>query len=161
MLGLMQHYPLLISSLIVHAARHRGGGEVVSNLGDPSLHRTTYAEVERRSRRLARVLDELGVVVRIWSGKIPGNSGRLPVRSWRARNQSRIAACPWSGCKDCTSVPGADATGDPDHDEWIESEAIPVIHARIVRFLFWSVKGQTGGWPHRWRRALIVAGSPE
>ena len=61
MLGLMQHYPLLISSLIVHAARHRGGGEVVSNLGDPSLHRTTYAEVERRSRRLARVLDELGV----------------------------------------------------------------------------------------------------
>jgi len=32
MLGLMQRYPLLISSLIVHAARHRGGAEVVSNL---------------------------------------------------------------------------------------------------------------------------------
>ncbi len=61
MLGLMQRYPLLISSLIVHAARHRGGAEVVSNLGGSSLHRTTYAEVERRSRRIARVLDGLGV----------------------------------------------------------------------------------------------------
>jgi acyl-CoA synthetase (AMP-forming)/AMP-acid ligase II len=61
MLGLMQRYPLLISSLIVHAARHRGGAEVVSNLGGASLHRTTYAEVERRSRQLARVLAKLGV----------------------------------------------------------------------------------------------------
>ena len=34
---------------------------MVSNLGGSSLHRTTYAEVERRSRRLARVLDGLGV----------------------------------------------------------------------------------------------------
>ena len=61
MLGLMQRYPLLISSLITHAARHRGGSEVVSNLGGPTLHRTTYAEVERRSRRLARALSRLGV----------------------------------------------------------------------------------------------------
>ncbi len=61
MLGLMQRYPLLISSLITHAARHRGGAEVVSNLGGPTLHRTTYAEVERRSRRLARALGKLGV----------------------------------------------------------------------------------------------------
>src|ERR1700722_17822756 len=61
MLGLMQRYPLLISSLIVHAARHRRGSEVVSNLGGPTLHRTTYAEVERRSRRLARALGKLGV----------------------------------------------------------------------------------------------------
>src|SRR5271168_5582333 len=61
MLGLMQRYPLLISSLIVHAARHRGGSEVVSNLGGPTFHRTTYAEVERRSRRLARALTRLGV----------------------------------------------------------------------------------------------------
>ena len=61
MLGLMQRYPLLISSLIKHAARHRGGAEVISNLGGPTLHRTTYAEVERRSRRLARALGKLGV----------------------------------------------------------------------------------------------------
>ena len=46
MLGLMQNQPLLISSLIVHAARHRGGAEVVSNRGGAELHRTTSAEIE-------------------------------------------------------------------------------------------------------------------
>ena len=61
MQGLMQRYPLLLSSLITHAARHRGSAEIVSNLGGETLHRTTYAEVERRSRRLARVLERLGV----------------------------------------------------------------------------------------------------
>ena len=39
----------------------RGTAEVVSNLGGQSLHRTTYAEVERRSRRLARALAKLGI----------------------------------------------------------------------------------------------------
>ncbi len=61
MLGLMQHYPLMISSLIVHAARHHGHAEVVSNMGGAALERTTYAGIERRSRRLARVLARLGI----------------------------------------------------------------------------------------------------
>ena len=61
MLGLMQQQPLLLSSILAHAARHHGRGEVVSKLADGLLHRTTYAEVERRARRLARVLRDLGV----------------------------------------------------------------------------------------------------
>jgi 3-(methylthio)propionyl---CoA ligase len=61
MLGLMQRHPLLLSSIIAHAARHHAEAEVVSKLPDGSLHRTAYAEVERRSRRLARVLQQLGV----------------------------------------------------------------------------------------------------
>ena len=61
MLGLMQQHPLLLSSIIVHAARHHAEAEVVSKLPDGSLHRTTYAMAERRSRRLARVLQQLGV----------------------------------------------------------------------------------------------------
>jgi fatty-acyl-CoA synthase len=61
MQGLMQRHPLLLSSLITYAARHRGSAEVLSNLGGDALHRTTYAEVERRSRRLAHVLSGLGV----------------------------------------------------------------------------------------------------
>jgi hypothetical protein len=51
MLGLTQRHRLLISSLVRHAAGHRSRSEVVSNLGGPTHHRTTYAEVERRSRR--------------------------------------------------------------------------------------------------------------
>jgi len=61
MFGLMQQQPLLVSSFIQHAARNHGTVEVVSRLGDDTMHRTNYAEVEQRSRRLVRVLQRLGV----------------------------------------------------------------------------------------------------
>jgi acyl-CoA synthetase (AMP-forming)/AMP-acid ligase II len=61
MQGLMQLQPLLVSSIIRHAARHHGTTEVVSQMSDTARHRTNYAEIERRSRRLARVLEGLGV----------------------------------------------------------------------------------------------------
>jgi fatty-acyl-CoA synthase len=60
MLGLMQQHPLLLSSIIAHAARHHAEAEVVSKLPDETLHRTTYVEVERRARRLIAVLRGLG-----------------------------------------------------------------------------------------------------
>jgi acyl-CoA synthetase (AMP-forming)/AMP-acid ligase II len=59
MLGLMQRHPLLLSSILVHAARHHGSAEVVSVMGDGGNHRTDYAGIERRARRLARVLERL------------------------------------------------------------------------------------------------------
>ncbi|MBB4198549.1 long-chain fatty acid--CoA ligase [Rhodoblastus sphagnicola] len=61
MLGLMQRRELLISSIIVHAARHHGAGEVVSRRENGALVRTTYAEVELRARKLMGILAELGV----------------------------------------------------------------------------------------------------
>jgi acyl-CoA synthetase (AMP-forming)/AMP-acid ligase II len=59
--GLMQEHELLISSLIRHAAVHHGQREIVSRSGDGGLHRTNWAEVERRSRRLARALESAGI----------------------------------------------------------------------------------------------------
>jgi acyl-CoA synthetase (AMP-forming)/AMP-acid ligase II len=61
MLGLMQQQPLLVSSFIRHAARNHGAVEVVSRIGDDTIHRTTYAEVEQRARVLANALQRLGV----------------------------------------------------------------------------------------------------
>ena len=61
MLGLMQKRELLISSIIAHAARHHGQGEVVSRREDGRIVRTTYAAMERRSRRLMGVLRGMGV----------------------------------------------------------------------------------------------------
>ena len=61
MQGLMQDHPLLISTLIRHAAENHGRREVVSRLGDGSIHRTDYASVERRARRLARALETRGI----------------------------------------------------------------------------------------------------
>jgi len=60
MLGLMQSQPLMLSTLIRHAARHHGGTEIVSQMSETRRHRTNYAAVERRARRLARVLEKLG-----------------------------------------------------------------------------------------------------
>ncbi len=61
MFGLMQEQPLMISSIIRHAARHHGSVEVVSKTVEGSIHRCNYADIERRSRQLAGVLQRLGV----------------------------------------------------------------------------------------------------
>ena len=61
MLGLMQSQPLLISSILTHAARHHGSAEVVSRTTEDTIHRTNYAGIERRARTLARALLRLGV----------------------------------------------------------------------------------------------------
>jgi 3-(methylthio)propionyl---CoA ligase len=72
MLGLMQAQPLMISSLLMHAARHHPMGDVVSRLNDGSIHRTTWFESERRARRLTRVLHALGL----------GESDRVGTLAW-------------------------------------------------------------------------------
>ena len=61
MLGLMQTRPLLVSSILTHAARHHGDAEIVSREASGMLHRTTYGAMERRARRLAQALTGLGV----------------------------------------------------------------------------------------------------
>ncbi len=61
MLGLMQTRPLMISSIIQHAARNHASTEIVSMTAEAGLHRITYGEIERRMRRLVRALQRLGV----------------------------------------------------------------------------------------------------
>jgi len=57
----MMQQPLLISSLLTHAERHHGEREVVSRRVEGDLHRTTYRELARRSRRMANALTALQV----------------------------------------------------------------------------------------------------
>ena len=61
MLGQMQDHPLMISGIIRYAARHHAATEIVSRGTGGDIHRMTYAELERRARRLVRVLQRLGV----------------------------------------------------------------------------------------------------
>ena len=61
MQGLMMEMPLLISSILRHAARHHGDTEIVSRRLEGDIHRTTYAQCEQRSRRLASALERAGV----------------------------------------------------------------------------------------------------
>ena len=60
-MGQMMDQPLLISSIIEFAARHYGNNEIVSRRVEGDMHRTTYRELERRARRMARALTGLGV----------------------------------------------------------------------------------------------------
>jgi fatty-acyl-CoA synthase len=61
MLGQMQDHQLMISGIILHAARHHGATDIVSRGTGGDIHRMTYADLERRARRLVRVLQRLGV----------------------------------------------------------------------------------------------------
>ncbi|MBA2960775.1 MULTISPECIES: 3-(methylthio)propionyl-CoA ligase [Ramlibacter] len=62
MLGLMQSQPLLISSLIDHAERHGGDGEIVSRRVEGDIHRYTWRDVAQRARQVARALDGLNLL---------------------------------------------------------------------------------------------------
>jgi fatty-acyl-CoA synthase len=68
----MQDVPLLISSLIRHADRHRGDVEIVSRRVEGDMHRCTYRELHARARQLASALDALGV----------GMSDRVATLAW-------------------------------------------------------------------------------
>ena len=74
MQGLMMDMPLLISSILQHAARHHGDAEIVSRRIEGDIHRYTYADCERRARRLASALGQLGaepgdrVATLAWNG---------------------------------------------------------------------------------------------
>jgi fatty-acyl-CoA synthase len=59
-MGQMMHMPLLISSLITHAARHSGDSEIVSKRVEGDIHRTNWKATELRSRKLAQAFARLG-----------------------------------------------------------------------------------------------------
>ena len=61
MQGLMMDMPLLISSILRHAARHHGDTEIVSRRLEGDIHRYTYADCEQRSRTLADAFERAGV----------------------------------------------------------------------------------------------------
>jgi fatty-acyl-CoA synthase len=61
LMGQMMAMPLLISSLIQHAARHSGETEIVSKRVEGDLHRYTWRDAELRSRKVAQALARLGL----------------------------------------------------------------------------------------------------
>ena len=74
LMGQMMQIPLMISSLLVHAARHAGDTEIVSKRVEGDIHRSTYRDAELRARKLAQALARLGcgsgerVATLAWNG---------------------------------------------------------------------------------------------
>lgn len=61
MFGLMQDRPLLISSLIDHAATFHPHAQIVGRTVEGPVHRTCYAEVQRRAKQVANALKTLDI----------------------------------------------------------------------------------------------------
>ncbi|WML91766.1 long-chain-fatty-acid--CoA ligase [Thiothrix lacustris] len=76
MFGQMMKMPLLISSLINHAEMYHGETPIVSVETAGGLTHTCWAEVARRSRKLASSLDHLGMATSECCGTIAWNNHR-------------------------------------------------------------------------------------
>ncbi|MEM7442169.1 MAG: long-chain-fatty-acid--CoA ligase, partial [Pseudomonadota bacterium] len=61
MRGLMMDRPLLVSTILDHAAGVHGDREIVTRTVEGPIHRETYAEALIRSKQLANALADLGV----------------------------------------------------------------------------------------------------
>jgi fatty-acyl-CoA synthase len=76
MLGLMQDRPLLISSLIEHAATFHTSTEIVSRLPEGQLHRTNWGALRDRSKQVANALNSLGIKAGDRVGTLAWNTHR-------------------------------------------------------------------------------------
>ncbi|MAB13513.1 3-(methylthio)propionyl-CoA ligase [Parvibaculum sp.] len=61
MKGLMQDWPLRVTTIIDHAARFHGDREVVTRTIEGPIARTTYSEIHLRARKAAQALQKLGI----------------------------------------------------------------------------------------------------
>jgi len=86
--GQMMRTPLMISGLLVHAARNHGDVEIVSRRLEGDLHRTNYLALERRARKLANAL-----------------------RSLEVREGDRVATLAWNGYRHMELYFGVSGSG--------------------------------------------------
>ena len=122
MLGLMQSQQLLISSLIEHADRHHGEGEIVSRRVEGDIHRYTWCDVASRSRQVANALDQLKLAF-----------------------SDRVATLAWNGYRHLELYFGVSGTGrvlhtlnprlHPDQIVWIANHAEDVVLCFDMSFL--------------------------
>src|SRR5580658_3421059 len=80
MLGLMQNRPLLISSLVDYASTWHGGREIVSRDPEGVIHRSNYAEIAARAKRVANALGALGL----------GSGDRVATLAWNSYRHLEI-----------------------------------------------------------------------
>jgi acyl-CoA synthetase (AMP-forming)/AMP-acid ligase II len=81
MQGLMQDWPLLVPSILDHAALNHPEREIVTRTCEGPIHRTNYGEVYGRSKRFAKALTRLGVKKGQVVGTLAWNTHRH-IESW-------------------------------------------------------------------------------
>ena len=61
MFGLMQDHPLLISTIFEHATKNFSKQEIVSNTVEGGIHRYTYLDWSKRTKKLANAFKSFGL----------------------------------------------------------------------------------------------------
>jgi 3-(methylthio)propionyl---CoA ligase len=156
MLGQMMEMPLLISSILEHAARHHGDTEIVSRRVEGDIHRYTYRDCLVRTKQLANALLALGTVA-----------------------GDRIATLAWNGYRHMEVYYGVGGIGavvhtinprlHPDQISWIVNHAedkvlfydktfapiVEAVKARCPKIEHWIELSDNG------YEALIAKASPD
>src|SRR5690349_3888009 len=72
MKGLMMEYQLTLPTILRRAETLFGKKEIITQLPDKTLHRYTYSDLARRTRKLSAALQQLGI----------GQGDRVATLSW-------------------------------------------------------------------------------
>jgi fatty-acyl-CoA synthase len=81
MLGSMQDWPLVVTSILDHAAHFHGEREVVSRSVEGPIVRTNYRQIHGRARQVAKALTRRGIRLGDRIGTLAWNTGRH-VEAW-------------------------------------------------------------------------------
>lgn len=76
MKGLMQDWPLLVPKIIDHSAQYYRDREVVTRSIEGPIHRTNYAQIHSRARKVAKALTKHGI-------RLGDRVGTLAWNTWR------------------------------------------------------------------------------
>ena len=76
MLGSMQDWPLVVHSILDHAASYHGEREMVTRTVEGPIARTTYSQIHSRARRVAKGLTRRGVRLGDRIGTLAWNTAR-------------------------------------------------------------------------------------
>ncbi len=83
MQGLMQDWPLVVTSILDHAAKAHAEQEIVTRTIEGPIHRYTYSGLYKRSRRLAKALTKMGIKLGDRIATLAWNSHRH-IEAWYA-----------------------------------------------------------------------------
>jgi 3-(methylthio)propionyl---CoA ligase len=117
--GLMMDQPLLISSLLRHAAASHGDTEVVSRTIEGPIHRYTYREAERRAKQVAQALGRLAVG--------PGD---------------RVATLAWNGYRHLELYYGISGSGAVIHTinpRLFPDQLVYIVNHAEARYVFFDI----------------------
>ena len=119
MLGLMQDQPLMISSLIDHAAAFHSDTEIVSRLPEGPVRRTNWSEVSEESKQVANAL--------------PGSASSRATGSARWRGTA-------TGTSSCTSAsPASGAVMHTINPRLFAEQIVYIINHAEDRLLFFDI----------------------